>query len=504
MGEMVFEVAIPLDADRFLDRQCHSAICGRYFKILHTDWEAANTNTVTCPFCGFVDEPGNFTTVEQQEFLQQTAYALAQEKLQETLTGFARNVNRRQSRNSLVSINVTTKFSEIPVPVTLEALDSMRLQIKCDQCGCTYAVVGAGFFCPLCGKNSARHTFQQAIAKARNAVEVARELGTRDADHDAVAEARRDALENQINNLVTAFQRFGEAAYVELPKCCAPASRNLFQRLTEASTKWDCAGGRPFKSVLNPGEWNELLKYFQQRHLLSHHDGFVNGDYIKKSGDTTYRVGQRLVVTEAQVLRMAELVEKLGLEMQADLPQGEGSQAPVPAVVVRPPFPPKLPGVTDEDWQVYRIICEAAVLEDEDFIGGDVVWRETTDQGLSEDEFGDSLKILESKSLVKATRVPGQRHIPSAIRLTHRSLEMFFSQTMAEYQAERKRVASVLLEGISSSDMIVKATGLSKLFVHHTLKDFESRGWVNDIFWNGGIGRVVVFRPVHLKRLVQS
>ncbi len=504
MGDMVFEVAIPLDADGFLDRQCHSPSCSRYFKVLYTDWEAAEANAVTCPFCGYVDEPGNFTTVEQQDFLQQTAMALAQEKLQKMLSGFARSVNRRQSRNSLFSINVTTQFSEISVPVTPDALDSMRLQIQCDHCHCTYAFVGAGFFCPLCGTNSARHTFQQAIAKARNAVEVAREIGTRDADRDAAAEARRDALENQINNLVTAFQRFGEAAYVELPNYNAPASRNLFQRLGEASTKWAGAGGRPFESVLDPGEWGELLKYFQQRHVLSHQDGFVDAEYIRKSGDTTYRTGQRLVITEAQVLRMAELVEKLGLAMQADLPPLQSSRAPAPAAVVRPAFPPKLPGVTDEDWQVYRIICETAVREDGDFIAGDVVWREASSQGFSEEQFGESLEFLESKSLVSLNHVLDSHHIPTAITVRHRGLEIFFSHTMTEYQAERKRVASVLLEGVSSSNVIVDKTGLTKLFVHHTLKGFESRGWVDDIFWTGGNGMVSVFNPVHLKRFVQG
>src|SRR5688572_21386027 len=77
VGDLVFEVSIPLDADGFLDRQCHSANCNRYFKVLHADWEMAVTNVVTCPFCGFEDEPSNFTTVEQQDFVHQSAMALA-------------------------------------------------------------------------------------------------------------------------------------------------------------------------------------------------------------------------------------------------------------------------------------------------------------------------------------------------------------------------------------------------------------------------------------------
>jgi hypothetical protein len=500
---MVLEVEIPLDEDGFLDRQCSSPICGRYFKVLHADWEAANVNAATCPFCGFIDEPGNFTTVEQRDFLQQTAMAFAQQQLQEMLSGFAKSVNRGQSRDSLLSINVTTKFSEIPVPVTPDALASMRLQIQCDQCNATYAVVGAGFFCPLCGKNSARHTFGQAIAKARNAVEVAREIGER-TDRDAAAEARRDALENQINNLVTAFQRFGEAAYVDLPRYSAPAKRNLFQRLLDASKEWSQAGGRPFESMLSSSEWNELLKYFQQRHLLSHQDGFVDAEYIAKSGDTTYQAGQRLILTEAQVLRMAELVEKLGGEMQTDLPPAQVGLSKTAVVAVRPIFPPKLPGVTDEDWRVYRIVCDAAVHEDHDLLNGRMIWQEASNQGLSEEQFGESVEILESKSLLDAEYVLDSSRVPYAIKLTHRGLEMFFSHTMAEYQAERKYVASALLEGESSSDRVVAKTGLSLLFVHHALKDFERRRWVADVFWTGGFGIVTIGSGTHLRRFVSS
>jgi hypothetical protein len=503
MDDMVINVDIPPDEDGFLDRQCHSENCGRYFKILHRDWEVAETNAVTCPFCGYVDEPTNFTTQEQQQYLNHLAVAIAQQKLQEMLSGFAKSINKRQSKKSLFSIDVRTKFSEISVPVTPEAVDSMRLQIKCDQCHCTYAVVGAGFFCPLCGTNSARHTFQQAIAKARNAVEVARELGTRESDRDAAAEARRDALENQINNLVTAFQRFGESAYGELPGYSNPPKRNVFQRLADASQQWAAAGGRTFESMLEPNEWGELLTYFQQRHVLSHQDGFVDAEYITNSRDTSYQPGQRLVMSEAQVLRMAELVEKLGVAMQADLPEGNAPRASVTASTTRPAFPSKLPGVTDDDWKVYRLICEAAVADEDDMVGGEAVWRMAQDEGMSEEQFRDSLEILEGKSVVRRHRHLGERHIPTGISLTRKGWEIYFASTMTTYQANRKRVASQIVEGATASQTLIDNTGLPKSFVHYALRDFESRGWVGEIFWNGGVGIIPTFNA-SLKRFAQG
>ena len=60
----------------------------------------------------------------------------------------------------------------------------------------------------------------------------------------------------------------------------------------------------------------DLLRLFQQRHLLAHCEGIVDQDYIIKSGDTTYAVGQRLVIRDEAVSRLAELVTKLTEEMR--------------------------------------------------------------------------------------------------------------------------------------------------------------------------------------------
>src|SRR6476620_12411727 len=138
MEEFVLEASLPYDDEGFLDRQCHSENCGRYFKVLGTDWEAADITTATCPFCGFADEPSSFITAEQQDYCTELAVAHVKAQIQQTLQGMARRLNQGQSRNSLFSIEVTSKFSHIAEPVSPDALAAMRLQIECDQCGCTY------------------------------------------------------------------------------------------------------------------------------------------------------------------------------------------------------------------------------------------------------------------------------------------------------------------------------------------------------------------------------
>ena len=51
---------------------------------------------------------------------------------------------------------------------------------------------------------------------------------------------------------------------------------------------------------------------FQRRHLIEHNNGMVNQKYIDKSGDSSYVIGQRLVVKESDALTLLAIIKKLG------------------------------------------------------------------------------------------------------------------------------------------------------------------------------------------------
>ena len=54
-----------------------------------------------------------------------------------------------------------------------------------------------------------------------------------------------------------------------------------------------------------------LSPYFQQRHALAHLDGVVDQQYIDRSHDRRFGVGQHLIVTEPNVADLATAIEKL-------------------------------------------------------------------------------------------------------------------------------------------------------------------------------------------------
>lgn len=97
------------------------------------------------------------------------------------------------------------------------------------------------------------------------------------------------------------------------------ARRNAFQNLGEGSELWFSAVGKRYSDYLDAAEMNSLSRAFQQRHLLAHTQGLIDLDYITRSGDTAYRLGQRLVLRQSAVRGAVALIEKLASGMAADI-----------------------------------------------------------------------------------------------------------------------------------------------------------------------------------------
>lgn len=500
MEEYVVPLDIPADENGFIDRMCPEERCGRYFKILDQDMESSTSPTMTCPFCGATHESTEFNTFEQQEYIQEVGEAFAQQKLREMLGQFADTGRTKPSSNSLLRIDVTTSLTDIPVPVSPEATEAMRLEIQCEHCNSTFAVVGAGFFCPFCGRNSASHTILQAITKTRIAVSVAQNMDNTLPNKDHAAVIRQDLLESKIEGLVTSFQRFAEAVYPDLPNYTTPPKQNQFQRMAQASKVWEEAGGQSFESILGADDWSELLIYYEKRHLLSHQDGFVDGRFIEKTGLSSYQPGEKLVISESDVMRMADKIEKLASGMMSSLPSTSDDNISDPCQDVIKLFPAKLPGTTNADWEIFEIVCELAKEKDHNNLHRRDLELAVAKLNLPEEEIKDSLEILEDKGLIGLSYTMGSR-MPSHTLVTSKALRLYFNYAMSDYATQRKEIANLLLDNIYTSSDLADKSGLSMLFVLHILQEFESRGWISKIHWSGGIAVTHVTSGVHLKRL---
>jgi len=312
------EVSIPADEEGYLDRECPNEVYKAAFKVLADDWKVkVRDEEVFCPVCGHTATSDEWFTEAQLEHMQSAFMAKFQPVLDNEMKRMARDFNRSMPKGGLISMSMSYKPSRPVAMVPLEAAELMQQRYACESCGCRYAAIGAAFFCPSCGHNSARTALVETLTTIRRLPEIraALEAGL---NRDAVANAYRMILEENMGKLVAAFQRFAESAFEVLPNAgnFSPR-RNLFQNLSQSSNLWEQAISVRYESMLSPSEWGELRRYFQQRHVLAHKDGIVDENYLEKTGDQQYQAGQRLVIKESDVLRFTDLVEKITSKLQA-------------------------------------------------------------------------------------------------------------------------------------------------------------------------------------------
>jgi uncharacterized Zn finger protein (UPF0148 family) len=317
-GQTQISVPIGDDDEGYLDRECPSEECLFQFKILSEDWkDKVKHEEVFCPNCGHTADSNKWWTQEQLEHAKQAALAQIEASISGALRRDASQWNRRQPRNSFISM--TMKVDSRPQHVSLPpaAAQPMRLKITCPACACRYAVIGAAYFCPACGHNAADQQFSRTISGIRQSLDSLDAVRAAMPDRDTAENTARLITENGLQSVVTAFQRCAEAIFSGCPS--APkARRNAFQNLAEGDQLWQRAFGKAYADHLLPNELSLLQRAFQQRHLLAHTQGLVDQDYVSKSGDTRYRPGQRIVLRVETVLEATALIEKLIAGMQAD------------------------------------------------------------------------------------------------------------------------------------------------------------------------------------------
>lgn len=322
---------VPLDDDGYWDRLCPGPNCGVEFKVFFTDWkDKVSEETAFCPVCRRSASPSDFNTPAQNEYIRKKALSHVQQSVNEAFQKTVRS--QRPARGGLISLSLTYKPAPPIVALPPNVAESLRQKFTCEACGCRYAAVGAAFFCHACGHNSAISTFQDTVTTVRTAVASLPQLRDTLAattDTDTAARAVLSLVEDCLCRGVAAFQRLAEALVQKLPGAAASdLRRNVFQNLKQGSQIWRQHTGQGYEDILDGDEMAELIRLFQQRHLLMHRGGLVDKEYLQKSGDTTYCVGQRLVIRSAHVLRLFDLLEKLAVGLRALLPPGEARNWP--------------------------------------------------------------------------------------------------------------------------------------------------------------------------------
>lgn len=305
------EVSVPIetDAEGYLDKECPLESCFFLFKIHGDDWSnIVREEEVFCPSCRNTAPAKTWYSRAQIEAARDYALGTITNSMNNAMRADAAASKRRQNPNAFLSITLDVKGGRNAVLIPVAAAEPMRLQTSCESCGCRYSYVGAAYFCPSCGANSASHTFTQTLSTIRTAAGLGKILNSTLGPDEAEV-IIRTLFEKAIQDTVMSFQRLNEQLYER--QSGKTARRNAFQNLDAGSYLWKAEIGDGYSDLIDQPKQEKLRVYFQQRHLLAHQQGIVDQDYIDRSGDKTYAVGQRLIIRDAAVREFADLVEEL-------------------------------------------------------------------------------------------------------------------------------------------------------------------------------------------------
>ena len=314
-------VSVQIEADEkgYIDKQCPNGDCEFIFKVNEEDWaNIFRDEAVWCPLCRHEAPNDQWFTIDQVEHAKNEALAVVKGKLNNALRSGAQKFNRRQPKNSFISmsmkVNGGIKRTHI---VPASAAELMQLEIQCEECESRFAVIGSAYFCPSCGHNSVTRTFSDSLRKIRakkDNIEIIRTALIESTGKDEAELTCRSLIETCISDGVVAFQKYCEGMYEPYGK----SPFNAFQRLDQASELWEKAVQKGFESWLSEDELKVLATLYQKRHLLAHNEGIVDSKYIQKSGDSLYKEGQRIVIIERDVEVLVAALEQLASGIEAE------------------------------------------------------------------------------------------------------------------------------------------------------------------------------------------
>ena len=310
------QVAIPINPDSkgYLDKECPNEDCLFAFKVFGDDWkEKVSDEEVHCPRCGHTAKSDCWWTTEQLKEAGQKAGQHLSGRITKAMKKDARDLRRIQSPNSFIQMSLKVKGNSNTYILPIPAIAELEQERICSNCKTRYAVVGSAFFCPCCGHNSAIETFSDTInniVKSIKNIEVIREAVSQ-INKDEAENTCRSLIEKGLLDCVSSFQRFCEVTYTNDPNAKENIPTNAFQKLDSGGNLWTNLIGESYTDWLSVNEFKRLKILFQRRHLLQHTEGIVDQKYLDKSGDISYKLNQRIVTKERDVLELVGYVKKL-------------------------------------------------------------------------------------------------------------------------------------------------------------------------------------------------
>lgn len=310
---MTIPVTIQSDEKGYFDRECPNEECLFQFKIKLSDWEEKVSNeAVYCPLCGYVAESDKWWTQDQLESMREIATSYALNMIQSELDKSFKKLERstRNSKYFKIKYKPGRRVSFVNNPIG--QMPEWETEIVCPECSTAYSVIGTAYFCPCCGRNNVKTALidsMSSIEKMIDSLEDLEEHLSEKVGKDVAKDMASKMLEDCLGNIVSAFQKYAELLYSQISENSVRV--NDFQIVDKGSNLFLQACGKGYEAWLSQYEIERMVLFFQRRHILEHNAGIVDERYVEKSGDTSYCVGQRVVLKKSEVRELLAIVRKL-------------------------------------------------------------------------------------------------------------------------------------------------------------------------------------------------
>lgn len=286
-------VTIPTDEKGMLGRECPEKDCLGYFKIRGGTGLKGKDLPCHCPYCGHCDPHDKFWTPEQLEYAKSVA-------LRQFMDAAVRELKKLEFDHKPrggFGIGISLKFKPgTPVPIHRYREKDLETEVVCSACTLHYAIYGVFGYCPDCGNHNSLQIFEKNLELATKELDLATQVDDPALQNHLIG----DALEN----VVSAFDGFGrEACSVLAAKATNPTAvgKLSFQNLPAAAQSVRQLFAVDLAGLVQPDEWQLVVRCFQKRHLLAHKMGVIDEKYLAVANDPGARVGRKVAITADEV-----------------------------------------------------------------------------------------------------------------------------------------------------------------------------------------------------------
>ena len=314
MGDMVnIPITIKSDDNGYFDRECPNEDCLYQFKIKLEDWKNnVSDDEVHCPMCGYVASADKWWTQSQLESIREIASSYAMNLLQSKLDNTFKDMEYRNRNNKFFKVTYKPgqRVSFINNPIGQS--EEWQTEITCSKCNTRYSVIGTAYFCPCCGQNNIKNALMdslESIEKMVDSLDDIEKLLNSSVGRDSAVDMSRMILGNTLEDIISSFQKYAETLFSEISS--KKVRVNDFQIVDKGSQLFKDACGKGYSSWLEDAELEKMNLMFQKRHIVDHNAAIVDSDYLKKSGDTSYEAGQRLILHKNDIYELIKIVKKL-------------------------------------------------------------------------------------------------------------------------------------------------------------------------------------------------